>query len=53
VIRNWKMARPDGASGVPERADRKSPQIYAHKINLLDAKIGAPTNHNDFLPETP
>jgi len=49
MIRTWKKALLEGASGVFERGGRMAPEIDEEQVKELHAKIGELAVANDFL----
>jgi len=49
MIRQWKRALLEGASGVFERGGRKPPEVDEEQVKDLRAKIGELAVANDFL----
>ena len=49
MIREWKRALLDGASGLFERGGRKKPEIDEDQVRELHAKVGELAVASDFL----
>lgn len=52
MIHQWRRALLEGASGVFERGERKTPEIDEEQVKDLPVKIGESAAANVFWPES-